>query len=177
MELFGFYMLGFLSGCIFLIGLSYLSIRRDTASLDKLTKEVLDEAEDLKKKYQTVKPRLKKAAEISNQQLDLLAQTQAPSMNALHSKFKNELVGQIKSLENEKRDLLRSILKEGFDPNLTIGTPDGGKEVLRLSEYMTRNGIPLDQPADAAPMPPQAKPTKAGKFFVINGGKDDPTTH
>lgn len=149
----------------------------------KLTEENKLKQADHDKKYETIKPRLQAATQIGEKQMELLALTQQPSMNALHSRHKNGLMREVQALEDEKRAILRSILKEGFDPNLNVLDNRGTQTVIKLSDYMAEHGIPLEDTRDAeapkdakAPADdPNAQVRKVGKFFVIKGGKDDKT--
>lgn len=166
-------LIGFLSGVATVLLVSYIVVRSERNKLKKEAEQIKLKQEDLKKKYEIVRPRLKQVADISNKQLELYAQTQEPSKNSLHSKWKNDIISEIKELEKEKRSILRSIIKEGFDPDLSLTDDrDGRKETVRLSEYMARNGISLSEADDK--IESAAAPRK-NKFFVIEGGKSDVT--
>lgn len=136
-----------------------------------------------KEAYAKVKPRLDRAAQITQEQAELMAQIDMPSKNSLHSKFKNGLVAEAKKLEEEKTELLRSIIADGFDPEITVqvGT---GLQRMHLSEYLQGQGYDVGKPATNNEAPPtsEEKPAeepsvrKVGNFFVIKGGKND-TSH
>ncbi len=81
----------------------------------------------------SVKYRFTKVNEITEAQLNLINQAERPSASASHSKHKNDIVGQIKALEEEKIEIFRSILKDGVDPKLSIMT-DGKMQSIRMSE-------------------------------------------
>lgn len=137
-----------------------------------------------KEAYARVKPRLDRAAQITQEQADIMNQAEQPSKNSLHSRYKNGLIAQAKLLEEEKTELLRSIIADGFDPEITVQTANG-IEKMHLSEYLASQGYDLgSKPATNNEAPPasteekKAEPSirKVGKFFVIKGGKDE-TNH
>jgi hypothetical protein len=136
--------------------------------------------------YAKYKPRLDRAAQITQEQAELMAQIDQPSKNALHSKFKNGLVAEAKRLEEEKTELLRSIVADGYDPEVVVQTPEGMRRML-LTEYLASLGYDfrnLKGTATNKEAAPQAESEngeepavrKVGNFFVIKGGKPD-TTH
>lgn len=136
--------------------------------------------------YAKYKPRLDRAAQITQEQAELMAQIDRPSKNALHSKFKNGLVAEAKRLEEEKTELLRSIIADGYDPEVTVQTTEGVRQ-MSLTEYLAslgydfRNARSAATNNEAAPKVEtenEKEPTvrKVGNFFVIKGGKPD-TTH
>lgn len=120
----------------------------------------------------TVKVKLKKISELTEQQLDLAANVNRPSASALHSRHKNGLNGQIKELEEQKLVLFKSILNDDkFDPTITIMTADNQKESMKLSAYLERNGIDYKEAVPEAPMPEGAK--RRGKFLVYDNTSED----
>ncbi len=160
---------------ITLFAVGYLALRQDAKKVKDLLDNAKKEQEAQDEKYKTVHSRLKRAAEISAKQLDIAQAIDQPSKNSLHSKYKNQLVGEVKDLEKEKRSILRSIIQDGFDPDLTITNQTGEKEQISLSQYMLRNGIDPKEVDDSVPPPAPGKTNKS-KFVVIKGGKND-TTH
>ena len=171
---------GYVLGALSVLVASYLVVLKEQRKMVALANEVKTKQDTIKKNYEAARPRLKKAAQISERQLELYSASQQPSKNALHSKYKNDIIQEISTLEKEKREILRSIIREGLDPEVTL-TDDGNgkKEIIKLSEYMAKNGIALEDPAVAVPTPPAgaegAKLAKNGKFFIIDGGKSDVT--
>lgn len=171
------FLLGLFTGVAAVFTTGYLMLRGDRKKLKKEL-DAIKSKQLTEKQYESVRPRLKKAAEISNKQLELYMQTQEPSKNSLHSKWKNDLIYQIKELEKEKRTVLRSIIKDGLDPELELkDEKTGQKYQTKLSEYMLKNGMSLTEENDKLPDegPEGSRPTKSGKFFVIDGGKNDIT--
>jgi hypothetical protein len=81
----------------------------------------------------SVKYRFSKVTEITERQLELVSRTERPSASAAHSRHKNSIVGELKSLEQEKIEIFRSILKDGIDPKLQI-VIDGKPSTMKMSE-------------------------------------------
>lgn len=123
----------------------------------------------------SISDRMKKVKEISAKQLDLTSRIDRPQKNSLDGKYKNLMIGQLKALEEEKNDLLRSIIAEGHDPELTTVNESGVVEKMKLSEYMAYMGITM-APSKTLEQPKASKPKqnieRLGKFTVIRGGKD-----
>lgn len=167
-----FFVLGFISGGC---GVIALTVYIGTRSLKKKAAAVGEVAAP---KKPSINARMKRVKEITQEQLDLSDRASGPQKNALDGKYKNGLIGQLKQLDDEKNEILISILKDGVDPELT--TMDGAGVVTKmlLSEYMAYMGIGVPQKTD-----PKQGPTKVermGKFTVHKGGKDDGggnTTH
>lgn len=172
------FVVGIALGAAALIGISFWLVKTDKKKVKQVTDAIKNEGKD----FEMAKQRLSEAGDIAARQLELMALIQAPSKNALHSKYKNDLVQEVRLLEEEKHAILRSIIKDGYDPIITVPGPGGvDKITCRLSEYMINNGIAVDVPPPAVPpesLPENVlRPTKGGKFFVIDGGKGKGTTH
>lgn len=134
---------------------------------DKQKKDIVDKFA----KKESIDSKLKRVKEITAEQLDLQGHASGPQKNALHGRHKNGIIGQIKALEEEKNEILRSILRAGHDPSLTTMDETGTVHQMKLSEYMVYMGItmePKDQPAT-----PEPTSTQKSKFTVYKGGKDD----
>jgi len=123
----------------------------------------------------SVGDRMKRVKEIATEQLDLLQQADGPQKNGLDGKYKNGLNRQIKQLDEEKNQLLVSILEDGHDPELTTMDSSGVVTKMLLSEYMAYMGIKMTPKKQ----PETPKTERIGKFTVVKGGKDDGgnTTH
>ena len=132
---------------------------------------VRNKLDSLENKRESIIDRLKQAQAITQQQLDLGASAEQPSKNALHSRYKNGLVGEIKKLEDDKLKLLQSILDDGFDPLITVIDSDGTRQELPLSHFVNSKEAGIA----TSPNPDTSKRT--GKFVVLKGGKDDGTVH
>lgn len=128
----------------------------------------------------SIRERLLQAAELAQTQMAIREQLEMPSKNALHSKYKGDLVAEMHELEQHKIDLLRTILAEGFDPYISVVNESGHKEEIPLSSYVNTMVSSLSAVTGDVPAPPPSaegadQPRKVGKFFVYNGGKSDGT--
>lgn len=163
-----FFILGMVSGACLTIATTVV-----------LGKRILDrnKQEPATKKPESVNSRMKKVKEITQEQLSLQSGAQGPQKNALHGRYKNGLIGRIKELETEKNDILKSILADGFDPEITVMDEAGVVTNIKLSEFMAQNGITM--PPKQEPVKPAPSAKQVGKFTVYRGGKDDGgnTTH
>lgn len=174
---------GAILGAIGLAVLGYWLLRRDRKKLELKVQEETKRRKDEKTKYAQVKPRLERAAEITQRQAEIMLEVEQPSKNSLHSRYKNDLISEARKLEEEKRSLLQSIIADGFNPDVTVNTQFGLQKVP-LSEYLRELGIETDPSilSNKLPTSPPPPPTEAnksakvrqvGKFFVIQGGKND----
>jgi hypothetical protein len=116
---------------------------------------------------------MKRVKEITGEQVDLARRADGPQKNSLDGKYKNGIIAQMKKLDEEKHEVLKSILADGHDPELTTMDETGVVTKMKLSEYMAYLGISV-----TPKQKPQSK--NVGKFTVYKGGKDDGgnnTTH
>lgn len=113
----------------------------------------------------SVSERLKKVRELTKLQFDLHSKTDGPQKNSLDGKYKNSLIREIKSLEEEKIEIMQSIIKDGFDPEVTTVSSDGSFKNLKLSELLGQDSLKEEKKE----LP--KKPTH--KFTVHDGGKFD----
>lgn len=139
-------------------------------SLSKKLESKLDSLKDATKKIESVSDRMKKVKDIVNQQLDMQAQATMPQKNGLDGKYKNGLIREIKRLEEEKHEILKSILKDGFDPEITTIDEAGIVTSMKLSQFMADQGIVV-QKEDKQTI--KETPKQIGKFTVYKGGRDD----
>ncbi len=103
----------------------------------------------------SVKYRFTKVNEITEQQLNLIGRAERPSASAAHSRSKNDIVGQIKALEEEKISIFRSILKDGIDPKLQI-IVDGKPQTIKMSEAVAmHDGTQAYPESKTEPMKPR----------------------
>lgn len=152
------YVLGMISGAMLMIVATILVGKR---AMDK-------RKESSAKKVESVSSRMKKVKELTAEQLELQSHAQGPQKNALHGKHKNGLIGRIKELETTKNEILKSIITDGFDPEITVLDETGVVTTIKLSEYLAQTGITIP------PKNPPPSPTRqVGKFTVYKGGKDD----
>jgi hypothetical protein len=146
------------------------SLSEDAKNKEDLLQELLNTRGDVR----SIRDRLAKAQEITRQQLDLRDQASQPSKNSMHSKWKNGLINEINSLEEEKRSILESILKDGHDPFvMVLDEETGSTKKIPLSEFL---GRPSSQNTDQKNIEQESSApeiTNKHKFVVIKGGKDD----
>ena len=162
---FAYFILGVITGATGVITLALMMAKR---SLDKLKKDT-----ETNGKKESVGSRMKKVKDITTEQLDLQSQALGPQKNALHGWFKNGINGRIKELELQKADILKSIITDGFDPEITVVDGAGVVTTIKLSEFLAQTGIVVP------PKDPKSSTKQVGKFTVHKGGKDDGgnTTH
>lgn len=177
MSVVGAMVVGVLLGAIGLLSVGYYLTQKHR---NKAKKNLNDALEALKKKAQEqlaqdkiydekVRGRLDRATDISMQQAEIMAQLQMPSKNSLHSKYKNQLVAEIKSLEEEKCAILKSIITDGYNPNVNVTLESGEHKTMPLKEYMEYLGIPT------GPTEQELREQRKAKFTVIQGGKSETT--
>lgn len=174
-----------LMAIVFFLGKKYIS-KAVIMRPDGATTATTEKAPD-----QSVMRRLNEAAELTKQQNELAAASSLPSANALHSRHKNLMAARYKQLEDQKIAVLQSIVRDGFDPMVTVfnAATNQNEEVL-LSHFLNHaSGAPKAQQTAPGATPPAVVPADSirkvernGKtFFVIDGGKSNsgkkPTEH
>lgn len=127
------------------------------------------------KKEDPIAERMNRIKDITIEQMDLQGQASGPQKNALHGKYKNGLNAQLKILEEEKTTILKSIIADGFDPEISFMDGDGEISRIKLSEFLAQTGVIMDPKVPAVKEEPKVK--QVGKFTVHKGGKDDGTNH
>lgn len=83
----------------------------------------------------SIKYRVTQISNITDRQIELASRTERPSASAAHSRYKNDIVGELKSLEEDKITIYRSILKDGIDPELQM-IMGGELKTLKMSEVI-----------------------------------------
>ena len=155
LEIILVYMSGIISGAIGMIALT-LYIGKKALSKDRAAKKSVSE-------------RLQKVKTLTEEQLDMQATASEPQKNGLDGKYKNGLVKRVKALEEEKAEILKSILDDGFDPEVTVQAMGGGLEKMKLSEFLVQQGINFDiKNKTQKTIEPKKNP-----FTIIKGGKGD----
>jgi len=168
MEFLAGFILGMTTMAALFVGYGYYTLRKLNALKKKIVDQVKGKLDEQDKKRESIIARLKQAQAITEQQLDIRSATDQPSKNALHSRYKNGLIGDIKKLEEEKIAILRSILDDGFDPLINVRDENGEVRELPLSHFVNQAPAPEQDPN---------APKRVGKFIVVKGGKDDGTVH
>lgn len=125
----------------------------------------------LKKKNadkKSISDRLAKVKELTESQLEMQGAASGPQKNALDGKYKNGLNATISKIEEEKAEILQSILDDGHDPEITVKGPDG-IEKMKLSAFLVQQGY------NSAPKSKVEKAITKPKnpFTVVKGGKSD----
>jgi hypothetical protein len=185
MELFSLlviFTLGMFLGASAILAYGTYRINKIKRVKDNMVEAIKLKSQELEAKQNSIKERLMKASELAQAQLAIKAQLEMPSKNALHSKYKNELGGELQNMEIQKLDILRTVLAEGFDPMITVINEVGIKQEIPLSAYVDSASQQLNAHMGNQPPPPPAEPglgepRKVGKFILYKGGKDDGTTH
>lgn len=175
------HVISFLIG--FLVGFSSLAVPlmiwayRINKKHKKQTIDKIQEMQKMADAQKSVTNRIKQVQEITSEQNDLIAQVQHPSMNAVHSKHKNGIKDRLKKLEEEKVEILQSIIKEGHDPVVAVIDPVSGEMVDRkLSEFLANHNIlpgDTEQTDDMNGMQSSRKIKKKGNLYVVDGGEED----
>jgi flagellar biosynthesis GTPase FlhF len=168
-----YFVLGFLSGVGVVLAYGMYSLKK----LEKKNKMLLKQAQQEQKTKESlvasIRDRLTKAHDITQKQFELLAELDMPSKNALHSKWKNGVSREVRQMEDDKISLLRSILADGFDPEIAILNESYQKEKIKLSDYIKKIDKSVGSETPPPPPPPDNSGTtlkKVGRFFVYSGG-------
>jgi ABC-type lipoprotein release transport system permease subunit len=165
---------GIAASIMFLIVYGYFMMRKLDLIKKNAIKELKSKLNEQDSKRASIIERLKQAQAITEQQLDIRSATDAPSKNALHSRYKNGLIGEIKKLEEEKIAILSSILSDGFDPGINVRDENGDLKEILLSDFLKLQSGSVPQTAND---PDSKVPKQVGRFTVVKGGKDDGTVH
>jgi hypothetical protein len=161
--------LGFMVGSIFTLMLisGYVYIKAN-----QLIKKAKAASNDLKDKllnnselYEKVKDRLKRLSDITQRELEIMGSMSYPSANATHSRHKNSLVSEAKALQEEKIAIMRSMVAEGLDLEMSVIDESGQSKKMKLSEFLGEQPVDKTQQAD--------KSSNKPKFTVLTGGKSD----
>lgn len=111
----------------------------------KMGKEVAFDLADEELKRISKKSEMRGALNVFTKKLDVLNASQKkmiggldnPSKGASHSRWKNDVVDRVKTIEEEKMTIYKEILGYGLDPSVAIHK-DGKEEVVKLSEAVKR---------------------------------------
>jgi len=177
MEYAFWFLLGLITGAALVMGYGAWQLRKIRKTKKALLEQIkaLDTEED--KKKNSIKERLFQASALAQTQMTIKAQLEMPSKNGLHSKYKNDLVFEIQDIEQQKIEILKSIIADGFDPMITVVNENGVKAEITLSTYISEALAALGKHTGTQPPPLPPDPTKKNKFIVYKGGKDDGTIH
>lgn len=137
-------------------------IKEDAAIVNALA-ESLQQAELIG----SIKQRFKQFQQLTEAQQELFRQADIPSAGSSHSKFKNSVISEIRSLEEKKRDILKTILADGIDAPVRMIDGDGTMTSMRISEVLAKD---FDKDTKTDPIPDR-KPVR--NLRLIKGEKDD----
>lgn len=161
---------GFTFGVATVIGISLYLARKTIKKRQAKIKSLKNEVNDIMKKINndtSLSDRVSKVKDLTTQQLELRSKAEGPQKNSLHGKHKNTIYAEIKEMEEEKNNILRSILGDGMDPSVAVVDEYGEAKTMKLSEYMEYMGISM-----AAEEPKPKKDSNFRNFTVYKGGKD-----
>jgi ABC-type phosphate transport system auxiliary subunit len=178
------YLLGLTTGFVAFLIYGVYQVRELKQKRDNLVGEVKKKALEMEAQSTSIKERLTQASKLAQTQAQLRSQVELPSKNSTHSKHKNGLISEIQDLEQQKIDILKTILAEGFNPVITVVHEGGAKQEVPLSDYVaaaqeTVNASSGDKRNEVKPLVTNNPdlPKQVGKFFVHKGGKPDGTIH
>ena len=123
-----------------------------------------------------IKGMIELASELADQQLSMWRQLDGPSKGASHGKWKSGVIKQINALEEDKINIFRDILKEGYD--LTISMVEEGGEIkkMKMSEVIGMHDMKdADTPKHQAKVPVE-KPNHLKAVEPVAGDVNDKTT-
>lgn len=128
---------GLTSGMLLTLGFIFLYTRRQFKQIVAKQKQELEAAKDLQDR---VAVKLQKVRDIGNKQQELANSILQPSMNAMHSKHKNELMQEHEELEKEKIAILKEVVyKDGIDTDVTVMNPTTHEtESMKLSKFLVQ---------------------------------------
>ena len=179
-----FFLLGHVSAWVIITFYVYYVVRKSmklrnqkvdemSATIRDRLKAMQDASKDQHKMTASITEKLAKAHDITDRQLDLMGQLEQPQRSASHGKWKNDLRRQLQDLDKEKIEVLTSIVKDGFDPLITTLNDLGQSEKVKLSEFLTNQGVDLSEFTGKPQPAPQIPDQKKLKLTVVKGGKDN----
>lgn len=175
------YLAGFALGVILTLSSAYLYYKIAIKRRKKLWTKIINalRAADNAKPDDVVTKRLLEVKAITEKQQELKAILEFPQKSAIDGKYKNGLIREIQFLEDQKNEILVSIVKDGHDPIVATVDTDGSIKDMPLSEYCNIMGlISNEKPQTEETLPPNVR--KVGKFTVYSTNKPDGdggTTH
>lgn len=144
------YVLGFFSGFGAVCAYGLYRLRKFDQERQKFAQEIAKTAKVVAEKTRSAKARLDRAFEICEEQFNILSGMEGPQSGPLHGKHKQQMNAELKRLEEEKMTIFRSILADGFDPTLTTITETGEREVVKLSEFVKRRELIMNEKGGAS---------------------------
>lgn len=117
----------------------YLALRLET---QKKSSEYLTTLKDKQMRHEKVLNLLQQLRDVSEQQSNLALQLDRPSSSASHSRFKNEIVQKLKSLNEDRTRIMQEIVDSGADPVLRVIMPNGTANDMKISEIINMHNKP-----------------------------------
>lgn len=132
----------------------------------KITQKFTRKQPQQSDKMSSVKERLKRVQEITQEQMDIQSYAERPQKNSLDGKYKNRSINEMERLDEEKQEILMSILRDGMDPSIGVIDDAGQVKSMKLSEYVAEYYGYNDAPIK------NKQPEVRRDFSVIKGGKE-----
>src|ERR1035437_7104015 len=161
-DAFLFFFTGLVWGAVLVFMYGSYRIEKVKKAKEALLTQIKAKVAEMDKQKESIKDRLIKASELAQTQIVIRGQLEMPSNGALHSKYKNELMHEMQDIEQQKIDILKTILAEGFDPMITIVNDTGTKSEIALSGYVNEAIILLSKSL-GDPIPPSTDSTNPKK--------------
>lgn len=109
----------------------------------------LGEFEHAINKVRKIQDALSQLHDMNKNEMDMLSALDRPSSNASHSLYKNSIIGQLKELRVKKLDLLKKLVKYGYNPPVKYTDGNGNTMEKRISEIIKEmeGAITAEDPA------------------------------
>ena len=111
-------------------------LKKQIDKADKEMEQMLLRVRGQAKIEQSAKQRFKEISTLTNEQVTIMGQLDQPSKGASHSKWKRDAINRLKEIEQEKKDILQSLLNDNIDPLVTVYI-DGEYKKIKISELLS----------------------------------------
>lgn len=132
------YGLGIATGFLIVGIYGAILANRDQERRIRLAQEIKHFITETEKKLISVRDKMSRAQEITEEQLDIMYSMEGPQKGVLDGKNRKSLQLKLKTLEQEKMEILESVVKDGHNPTITILNEFSERESLKLSEFLER---------------------------------------
>ena len=131
---------GLFLGASIMIGIYIILVKRAAKKLKVMEQEFIKKLNAAKTSETVTRKLLSEASDLAAKQNDIIQSLQQPSKNALHSRYKGQLIAEWKKLEEEKLTVLQKILDAGFDPEIAFMDPQTNEmKGQKLSEFVAES--------------------------------------
>lgn len=106
------------------------------------------------KEDSSVRQRLNKVQDLTQEQLGILGMMDKPQSGPLEGRNRKYLQAQLTEIEEEKLNLMKSIIKDGFNPKIKILNDQGEVETITLESFLDRKkdrDPPVNDPTPKKP--------------------------